>query len=293
MLRNATYAALGLLAIATVALVGGCPTTPNTDGTDTDTSQLSAAEADAVIASLSSAETFVSTTAAATSTTNIEDVDQQAQSSATVPVTTNSDGDVVFGNCPQVTINADSSTATSSTIGVDFGDGCNPAGNASFACAGTAMGTISVLTRSLSLSFDDFTCGMATISGEVDLDYERGTDTVQLSGSWDLRYTAEGTDVTTDGAGTVSYSPEDDAATVNTFTGTITDGTTDYAATLTNVQVSYTTNQNFIPFAGEAGLSGDDIRTLNVRFNSETPTTHVVEISINGSEFFEVDLDEI
>lgn len=290
MLRIGMIVGIG---IAAAMLMAGCPTTTTNTGTGTSNNQLTDAEAAAVIATLSTTGSLASTTTTATNTTNIEDVDQETQSAAAIQVTTNSDGDIVFGTCPEVTIQADQSTATSSSIFVDFGDGCAPLGDDSLQCSGSASGTVSVVTRDLSLNFQQFTCGTAEITGDIDLGYQRGTNSVEFDGSWQLAYSDSTTDVDTDGAGTVEYNADDDQTTISTFTGTISDGTYEYGATLTDIEVSYTTYQNFIPFGGEAALSGDDIRTLNVRFNTNSPTTHVVEVSINGSAYFEVDLDEI
>ena len=59
---------------------------------------------------------------------------------------------------------------------------------------------------------------------------------------------------------------------------------------MSNVKMSYATYGVGIPFSGETTVSGDGIRTMIVRFNENSPSTGVVEVSIDGSPFVEVPL---
>ena len=63
--------------------------------------------------------------------------------------------------------------------------------------------------------------------------------------------------------------------------------------TMTGIMASWPTYESYIPYAGTMTLTGTDIRSYTVRFSTDSPTTGVVEVSINGSPYFEVDLDEL
>jgi len=84
----------------------------------------------------------------------------------------------------------------------------------------------------------------------------------------------------------IEYRPPD-------FTGNVTteDGT--WNASAEGLVVSLVQNESLIPTGGIVTILNDDTRTIIVRFNENSPTTGEVEISINGSDFFAVNLEEL
>jgi hypothetical protein len=92
------------------------------------------------------------------------------------------------------------------------------------------------------------------------------------------------------GNGTVSYHPAATAATVSSFTGTISAADESWTAAMSDLLVSFRTGDGLIPSAGEITVTGEDIRSITIRFDPDSPTTGIVRISLDGGPFFKATL---
>ncbi|MBN2445687.1 MAG: hypothetical protein JXO22_03120 [Phycisphaerae bacterium] len=281
-----------LLALLLSTGLGGCPSSSTTttgdettDGTTdtTDSTTLTAVEQDAVTTAVTANESLGQAVNTTQSTTGGDD-----ESSLEIPTGTQTRN---FGLCPEVSMKLANDGLVTFDMTIDFGDGCAPADSPNFTCSGYATGTFSQQAKSLNVTFSNISCNEATLEGDVNATYDVNNLDVALSGDWDLTYTDSVGSVLTDGNGTGSYSGSTLTTTVETFTGTISDTVYSWNATIDNVKMSYATYGNGIPFSGQTSVSGDGIRTTIVRFSANSPTTGIVEVSIDGgAHFFEVNL---
>jgi hypothetical protein len=270
--------------IVSVILIGGCPQSGNSGasgGTNTTSNTLTSGEQQSVEAGLNATASL----AGATNTTQSTAGDD-AQSSLDTP------GLQSFGTCPEVTLTPATGEQDAKVFvaSVDFGDGCYPGGEAGqdkYFVSGSAEGSFDQATQTVAMQFNSLSVNGATLDGTCDVALAWASDGLVLDGAWNLNYTAGEIAYSTNGDGTAKYDPSTQATTISTFTGSIEDGTETYAAELSNVMTSYNTYGNIIPSSGAMTLSGPEIRSLEIRFNAESPTTYVVEVSINGGEFFE------
>jgi len=275
MVRRST---LILVVAGTVMVsIAGCPQqTPDPVGNTGDPTALTEVEGDAVAAAVAAIAAINNAGAATQAGADAED-SQTAQSN----------------DCPEVDFSSGASLIEPLTLSIDFGAGCSPAGSDSFMCSGSTTGTVNVLTRSLDVSFDTFSCNGATLAGGAELTFTAATPLVTLTGSFDLDYSDGSTQVAAAGDGSLIYNRDTAATSIPSFAGEVVVGGDTYEYTVTGIDLSVQTFGNLIPFAGEAVIDGADTRSVTVRFDADSPTTGDVEVSVNGTDFFTVNVFEL
>jgi hypothetical protein len=284
MRRVANVRTAVMFACGSVLWLGGCPVRTG----DSQSTELTGTEQDGVAAAAKASESLAQAINTAKNTAETG----ENQSACHVPTPTSSQ-ELTFGSCPEVTM-AVAQEEPNFSVTLDFGDdGCNPGGLSELTCAGSATGTYDQQAGTLAVSFDGVNCNDTSLDGDIDVSFDIDGYTVSLDGDWDLTYVEGDDTVLTDGGGEGSYDATTKVTTISSFEGTVSDGTNSWNATLSNIQISYATYENLIPFAGEATISDSGGRTITVRFDADSPATGVVEVSVNGSPFFEVDLSDL
>ncbi len=283
--------------LALSLLVAGCPaeqTPSGTTGTDDDgttTDSLTSTEQDAVQAGLDAGTALTTSFQATQSPMSTEEDDQSSFALPDeIPV-----GSVEynFGTCPNVDLAANNEGVLYFDITIDFGTtGCNPIWDTEHTYAGSASGTFSQAQQEIDLTFTDYSIDDYTIDGSIEAEYDRTTTEVSLEGAWDITTTADGVQLDTSGNGSGTYDTENYVTTITTFTGSVTDDVFDFTVSMTGVKMSFATYDRFMPYAGTLQLAGQDIRTISVRFDEDSPTTGVVEVSIGGSPYVEYNVYE-
>lgn len=270
-----------LLALTAAIWMGGCPS--GTSGTTTDPNTLTDAEKNAATTAARAVESLAQATGTAQSTTN----DPNDQSAFTIPTGVT---ERTFGNCPEVAFTLSNDDLLTFNLTIDFGTGCTPVYLPEYACAGAASGTFDQRNQNIQMTFNTITCGVATLTGDVNLDYERDASKVALDGAWDLTYVDSVGTVVTDGNGNCEYDRTAYITTIPSFTGTITAESKVWSATCTGIVTSFYNNSVFMPYAGQVTLTGPDIRDITIKFDEDSPTTGVVQVSVGGGPFFAVGL---
>lgn len=294
-------------AVALTLLTPGCPpsavdTIPGGDtGADGDTTTLTSDESGAVDTLLGSLESLTSAVGAAQNAANAEDDQQTALDNAetdggvTDESGENTDGDGIGqggDGCP--TFDVSLATGSGETLAfnatVDFGDGCDLLGSDDYSCAGAAGASLAggVLT----FTFDDLTCNDNSISGEALVSASFTDPVAELTGEFDLALASAAQQVSTSGEGITQFNRTTFVTSIPTFEGVLSDGQDTYSATASDIEVSFSEYGNFVPFAGQATLSSDNIRALTVVFDSNSPLTGEVQVSFDGTTFFAYNLFE-
>lgn len=280
--------------LAAFSQIGGCPTgtMDTTDATTGDDQTLTSAEQAAMTSALTGVEAISNAANASQASTAAGDDQQSGQSAGTGP------GTIEFGTCPVVTASSSNILTGSGqfSLTLDFGDGCD-LGDPNYVVSGTASGSLDRADNSLSVDFNtlSLTHGgtSASLDGTLDGTYARDLNSVQVDGQWDLSYESGNGTTSTDGTGTVIYDRNDQATTIESFDGTISNGQTSYNVEADGLIISFYDNGNFIPSAGTLTISGSDIRTLAITFNADSPQTGEVTISINGGPAFSFNLGDL
>ncbi len=276
---------LGCVAcVSLLSLLVGCPqgstagiwNNGSGGGTDDDDAQLSNDETAAINAALDSVESL--TTSVGTTQGATEGEDSQASLNTT-------------NTCPAVSFQASTQASIDSTLSLDFGDGCNALGSDDYFCSGSATGNFSATNSTIAVEFDALTCNNKSLNGSIDLSFDRMSSDVNVTGDWDLVFTVDAETLRTEGTGDATYFGEDAVTTFDAFDGSVRthDGET-YGFDLETVSTSYATYGNFIPFGGEMTLSGESIGSLTIRFDTSSPTTGDVQVSINGGSYLDYNL---
>lgn len=270
---------LALLALA------GCPSgTTTITGTSSDITTLTSTEEQAIEAALNAMGSLAGASGAVQGVSAGDTLDSgQTQPSET---------SITFGQCPEISISMDNPSGLTLNLSIDFGDGCTPTGS-SVTCAGSAQGTVDQSAQELAVVFDDFRCEDNDLAGSVDVAWTRGTTNVSLDGSWVLDFTDNDYSVFTSGTGQVSFNSSTLATTVSTFVGTIQDDTGSWGLSANSIVTTYAANGNLIPSDGDVTLSGTDIHTVTVFFNSDSPSTGIVQVSVNDGPTFDVNINEL
>ncbi|MEP0846299.1 MAG: hypothetical protein HRF50_05690 [Phycisphaerae bacterium] len=261
----------------------GC-TTPAT--TSYGVNDLSTSEKSGIQAAMRS---FISVQQATTACRGVSLVDspQEGQLDPTAGLS------FTVGTCPVVEFEQSSGNLAIVTVSADFGEGCNPAGAAEYTCSGSASGTLNVSTNTFSMTFNALLCNGRALAGTVDAGYSADQGLVQFDGDWELTYTEASRQTATQGAGQALYSDAQRETTVPAFEGTVQESAESYALTMSDVTLSYQNNPVLIPYAGEITVSGSSIRALTIHFDADSPTTGYVEVSIDGSPYFEVHISQL
>lgn len=271
------YGALGALLSLALLMGQGCPgITPPPSAED-----LSAAERAAI-------DTLVEAAGALTSASSTS----QSASDVSVQNAQVSPASSTGGSCPAVTGSASIENGLFFSVTIDFGDppGCSILGQGGYLCSGNATGSYSSGDGQLDLVFNTVSCNGNSLDGSAALTYAIADLTLALTGDFDLTWVSGDDAVTAAGEGTCYYNRDTATTTIVAFDGTISDGESDWSAALYDLVVSYQNNPTLIPSAGEATVSGSEIRTLTIRFNAGSPSTGEVSVSIAGGPFFTVNL---
>lgn len=290
--RRACFATIAVICLGVGVWLGGCPSSTNTgaDGTggtgtntDADNAAPTAAERAAAAVAAKSAQSLAQAVNAAQSPTAAED---NAQASYDIPAI---DPMMEFGTCPQVGLQLSMAGLLMFDMTVDFGAGCQPFGSAEYTCSGAASGTFDQSEKRMQMTFNNLSCNDVQLGGTINVLYERTTTAVSLEGAFDLSYQDAVGPIQTTGAGNGSYDLEQYVTTVANFAGTAT-GDAEYGVTMTNLLMSFAQYGHFMPYGGEITVLGDTIRQCVVRFDENSPTTGVVQVSIAGLPFVPVNL---
>lgn len=291
MRRIGVTMALGMTAI--FAGLGGCPqsagtdTTGNTTGTTPNSlSDIRTGERDAIQAAIIAAQSLSVTTSTTHAGASRGDT-QSALDNGSTP-------DLTVGTCPETTFSA-SGTAGTLSLSLDFGAGCTTtAFEAAPDCRGTVSGTITPAQNSTELTFDNFSCGTDSVSGDVNVEYALSTGISVLNGTWKLTWLLDGkTSYEIDGNGEVQFDATDGTIIVPSVAATVATGGDEWNVSVVETAMSFPTYENFVPYAGSVEVYGTDIRGVIVKFDTSSPTTGIVQVSIGGSPFFEVNLGDL
>ena len=177
------------------------------------------------------------------------------------------------------------------TAAVDFGTGCEVGvySGTPYTCSGSAGGYVNRGTHAIELTFDGISCNGRTLDGTAYVNYS----TSGLNGTWNLTWLVDGQGYGSTGQGNCDYSRTTGVLTISSFAGTLSDGANAWSAQMSNLLVSYTTYQSYVPYGGTLTLTAPTIRELTIRFSAASPSTGAVEVSIAGSPFFSVRLSEL
>lgn len=260
-----------IFGLGLVCLVAGCPQqqVDSSAGSDQLTADQAAA-IDAAIGSIESLTGSLNTTQDATG--------GESQASRTTSA------------CPEASFSADTSNGLALAVSLDFGDGCDVVGSTDYSCSGSISGTYSQSAQTFDAQFGALTCNGYTLEGSLSFQYEITTTTIGVTGAWDIRYADGSSSVETAGTGAASYDSNSAATTFSTFEGDVTSDGQTYGLDLLNIVTSITNNGNFIPQAGAMTLSGQTFDSVRITFNSTSPSTGEVEVSINDGPSFAYNL---
>lgn len=275
-----------LLCISLLLPTGGCPQESATDA-GTDTASLTSTEEDAAEAAAQASQSL----AEALNVSKAASEDDEDQASFDVPEIPSGSLSTTFGTCPEVELEAASDGLLTFDLTIDFGTtGCTPYGYDDYTCTGSASGSFDQQEQNIDLTFESISCNDETLTGTVDATYDIDGQAFSLDGDWDLTYVNDTGTAATEGDGDCSYNASTYVTTITSFDGTVTDTVYTWNAIMTGINVSFVTYGNYIPYSGSMTLSGTTIRTMTVRFDEDSPTTGIVEVSINGAPYFEVDI---
>ena len=279
---------MSMLGLALLTWMGGCPqdATTNTTGT-TDTSSLTAGEEDAAQAAAQAGQSL----AEAVNVTKTATDDDDDQGSFDIPDIPTGSQSITFGQCPEVELEVTNDGLLTFDMSIDFGTtGCTPYGWDDYICTGSASGTFDQSEQNLSVTFESISCNEATLTGTADVNYDIDGQAIDLDGDWDLTYVDDIGTIQTDGNGEGGYNASTYVTTITSFEGDVTDTVSTWSTIMLGIHASYPTYGSYIPYSGTMTVSGPDIRTMTVRFNEDSPTTGVVEVSIGGAPYFNVNL---
>lgn len=294
MIRSTDVRMVGMTIVAALVATVGCNVEVDTPVGDAiaaaDDLTLSTTERQGVQAALSSIESLTHAAGTAQATTGTSVGAAAEASSFTLPES----GELAFGICPQVLLQASLATEALSAS-VDYGDGCTPLAADDYLVSGTATGTYTDGDQAgaVDITINITVNNASTLDGEIGVAFTRTGDGVDLDGDWDISYTTATDTIVTDATGLAGYESVSATTTFVDFEGTVSDGTTSWEIVLDAVATSYQQNANFIPFAGSITLTGSDIRMLTVTFNSDSPSTGVVEVTVDSLPSIEVNLFDV
>ncbi|MCC7293646.1 MAG: hypothetical protein IT449_16435 [Phycisphaerales bacterium] len=190
------------------------------------------------------------------------------------------------GECPVVTASRD---GTTTTLSLDFGDGCTNAATGETVYSGNVTVIVNFTALTFNVTFTDFTVDDASIAGSI-------TATLQSLPRDDLPLAFSGTvDLTTNNgtlAGTISVTINPDTGLITITEGEVTVVDADenaYAVELADIALDPVNNGNLIPEGGTVSFDmatgiGDTTVTVTIEFTEETPTTGVVQITVGDAE---------
>ncbi len=200
---------------------------------------------------------------------------------------------LTFGTCPEVTFDSTLGNAALDVL-IDFGSGCTLSASPAFACSGSAEGRLDAVGRTIDLTFNSIGCtDDRSLSGEVSMVYDTTSFEVSLDGQWDLTYTVKDSTLQSTGDGSVVYDADEQVTTITQYQGHASQNGNQWDVTIDSLKISFIHYGSFMPFAGTITVTGSAVRNLTIRCNADSPSTGDVEISINGSDFFTVNLSSL
>ncbi len=210
--------------------------------------------------------------------------------------------DICLGACPEV-CKSGSLLDGEVDLSIDFTEqGCtawvDPEDGTEYVCSGSAIGSFSQSAHSIELTFNDICCNQEALDGSASLIYDLSVQAVEFTGDWDLTWRPGDEVIGTTGAGTGGYDFVEDVTSIPAFAGTVSDRTIpedplEWSIEMTDILVSYLTYWSYLPYSGELALTGEDIRSLMLRFDENSPTTGEIQVSIGGGPYFAVNLFEL
>lgn len=202
---------------------------------------------------------------------------------------------LVVGTCPTITLTADPTGREGIPFGalVDFGMGCTPAALPGVTVAGSASGFFSPSARTITLSFNNLTRNTEMLSGGIQVAYTPSAVGIDLVGSFDLNWTTRGATTMASGQADLGYDRTTERVVITSFSGDITGSEGTYTVDFASVTVNLMNTGTLIPHSGTITVSGSNIRDLMIRFNTGSPSTGEVEVSIANGPFFTVNLFQI
>ncbi len=283
--RRDTLACVAVLVVMLPWITGGgCGGMEPMDAAD-----LSQSEKDAIDAASRSTSSLAQATGA---TQNAADIPSAQENQQAAP------GDIEFGSCPVVTGALIIDGGLNLDVTVDFGDGCAAFGSDDTICSGDARGVFDATTQEIALTFNGLSCNDYELGGTVNATLSTSGSSTTIDGEWGLTFSGpdengEPQTIATAGEGAASYDRDAYVTTVTTFDGAISRNGEAWAAIMTSIVVSAVNNESLIPSGGELTLSSTEIRTTTVRYDENSPVTGDVQVSIEGSPFFTVNLFEL
>ncbi len=199
-------------------------------------------------------------------------------------------------SCPAISGGFGVGAGLTAQIGIDFGTngaGCDPLWYPGTTCSGSASAEINAsgLTNGgANFSFNKLTCGEDELNGSANLAYGLENLLITLEGDWDLDLTSNGAAWGTDGTSKCTY--QYPVTTVVTYDGTTSspDGSWNLKVD-EQLLVSIPDYGVAIPYSGILTLSGTDIRTVSVKFNTSSPEG-VFEVSVGGLPYKTYDIND-
>lgn len=265
---NAYRISAAAIVITAMTVVAGCPTTDGGSGgsggggqttTLTDEQQ---ADIDSVAAQLqalaAATNSFIGLTDSSLTITSLPTID-------------------ITGSCPQVSV---LSTATQAVIGFDFKDGCSNAATGGVTISGQVEIAVTRSTSILEVDFKRFVIDGKSVDGTFTVTLTRDSGGVKLVGD-----ITEALSTVTVGTvtGTITIDIRSSGQiTIESALVTLDDGTTQRSVTLADLVIDPTANGNFVPESGTATFQSGT-STLVVTFQSSTPQTGVVSVSVGGA----------
>lgn len=274
---------------ALIVNIAGCPQTSLTDTIDDVVSgitDLTGGEVDSLQAAIFAAQSLNISGATTFSGASA------ASGDTSLDVNTDT-GTLTVGTCPEATFTSGETTGTFS-MSLDFGDGCADSDETTPTCVGTVTGSATPAQSTLEATFDDFNCDDFGVDGTVSVEYALSTGISVLNGDWNITVNGEGdAQYSTDGNDELQIDSSDRSVVIPTFAATVSDGTSEWNMSFVELGIDYHTYGNFVPYAGWIEIYSDSTRDVTIRFNENSPSTGVVEISVDDSPYFEVDLNDL
>lgn len=260
-------------------LIGGCPMMGNDmpPNMDDDTPlELTEEQQQAVDAALVAFQGLLDTNEAAIAST--------AENNTAPRSKLTQGAQLVFGTCPMVTLAMSESDAPQALVTADFGNGCEVSGLDGLMCSGSASGTLGSAPNTLALSFESFGCDDRTVTGSSTQTWSRGAGDIVFDGMWNLSIAQPDAPlVTLNGGGTLTFDASAGQSTITDFSGTFTRGAMSWNLSTSSLAVSYVDNANLIPSSGSLTIEGTQVGTIVVTFSSESPSTGIVQISVDDA----------
>ena len=192
------------------------------------------------------------------------------------------ENDLQLGDCPVVAADVMNGTIS---VAVDFPDGCtNDYYGDDVALSGGASIAFTVADRSVTVTFNDFSDGDQTVSGDLNVQLTREDLRRTLTGDIDIATTGVGTAV---GQLEIEYDSARARITIHDADLALTDpDAVSYSVEMDGLVIEPIDNGSFIPESGTvtfqvpAETPGGDPVTIVVEFDSQSPVDGTVSVTV-------------